>query len=339
MNLSEKGAGFIAAFEGFRPTPYNDPAGHATIGYGHLIHKGPINGSEPPHFAKGISAEEGLRLLKQDADGAEAAVRHLVKVPLSQPQFDALVSFTFNVGAGALGRSDLLTRLNKGEYGAVPQELKRWIYAGGKTFAGLIRRREQEGQLWEHGDYDATRDPVVVPASNVPLPLETEVHWISQRSSNPDANLYEYDCLSTCAAMVYQHHGIGVSPNDITRFLGIPPTTHKGFHINDILRLPREWGIQWRVMVGLTWYQFKQETDANRQVMLYIEAGYLPDQWRYQGFSGDHFVVGTGLKQSAVHYLDPNWERETQGRCWLPTSRFEPAWKQNRYQAILMKKL
>jgi lysozyme len=339
MNLSDAGVAFIAAFEGFSAKPYNDPANHATIGFGHLIHTGPINGSEPEEFKNGITREQGLALLRQDARKAEDAVRQQVKVPLSQPQFDALVSFTFNVGAGALARSDLLKRLNRGEYGSVPQELKRWVYAGGRVFGGLQKRREQEGQLWEHGDYDPVRLVLPAPASIPVLPTTPgKVEWISQLNTNPDANAYTADCLSTCAAMIYRHHGTDVTPDEVTWVLGVPSHPN-GFHINDVYRLPPAWGIQWKVVVGATWYQVKQELDANRQVMFYIEAGYLPPNWRYHGFAGDHYVVGTDLKQSAIHYLDPNWESEAQGRCWLPTTRFDPAWQRNRYQAVFMKKI
>src|SRR3954468_22292218 len=96
--LSGEGARFIGRFEGFRGQMYNDAAGHCTIGYGHLVHRGPIDGSEAAEFKHGIGEERALAILRQDAASAAAAVRECVEVPLTQPQFDALVSFTFNLG-------------------------------------------------------------------------------------------------------------------------------------------------------------------------------------------------------------------------------------------------
>ena len=79
-----------------------------------------------------------------------------MKVPLNQAQFDALVSFAFNLGAGALETSTLLKKLNAGKYAAVPQEFEKWVKAGGKTLPGLVRRRTAEAQLFEKGVYRAT---------------------------------------------------------------------------------------------------------------------------------------------------------------------------------------
>lgn len=151
LAVSKKGLEHIAEFEGFRPKLYNDPAGHATIGFGHLVHKGKIDGSEPAEFRKGISRERALELLRADAASAEAAVRSAVTVPLVPNQFDALVSFVFNVGAGAFRKSTLLKRINAGDHAAVRSELARWNKGGGKVLPGLVRRRESEADLYERG--------------------------------------------------------------------------------------------------------------------------------------------------------------------------------------------
>jgi lysozyme len=153
QSLSGAGARFIAAFEGFRARLYDDAAGHCTIGYGHLVHHGPSNGSEPAEFRRGISRERALELLHADAERAADAVRREVKVPLSQEQFDALVSFVFNVGGGGFTSSTLLRELNAGNYDAVPPQLARWVKAGGQTLAGLVRRRAAEGRLFAEGEY------------------------------------------------------------------------------------------------------------------------------------------------------------------------------------------
>jgi lysozyme len=151
--LSRRGAGFIAQFEGFRSGLYDDPAGHSSIGYGHLVHLGPTNGREDEEFRRGISQERALELLRSDADDAALAVRRKVLVPLTRKQFDALVSFVFNVGETAFAESTLLRELNAGRYEAVPVELNRWVKAGGRTLPGLVRRRGAEGVLFTDGRY------------------------------------------------------------------------------------------------------------------------------------------------------------------------------------------
>ncbi len=153
LQLSAAGAAFIGGFEGFRGQLYDDAAGHCTIGYGHLVHHGPCNGSEPAEFVAGITEPRAAELLQQDASAAAAAINRSVTVSLSQPQFDALVSFVFNVGTGAFAGSTLLRRLNAGEYAAVPAELNKWVNAGGQRLQGLVNRRAAEGALFAHGTY------------------------------------------------------------------------------------------------------------------------------------------------------------------------------------------
>jgi lysozyme len=149
--LSKTGVRLIAGFEGFRSDLYNDAAGHCTIGYGHLVHHGSCDGSEPGEFRKGVSRERALELLAEDAASAGSAVNDAVKVRLDQNQFDALTSFVFNVGAGAFRESTLLRLLNDGKYEDVPEQLNRWVKAGGRTLEGLVRRRAAEGQLFAKG--------------------------------------------------------------------------------------------------------------------------------------------------------------------------------------------
>ena len=153
QRLSKKGAAFIAHFEGFRGNLYNDPVGHCTIGCGHLVHHGPINGSEPEEFKRGITRERALELLQQDAGSAAGEISRSVKVKLTQFQADALISFTFNVGNGAFNDSTLLKLLNQGDYGSVPAQLDRWTKASGKTLPGLVTRRKAEGALFRDGKY------------------------------------------------------------------------------------------------------------------------------------------------------------------------------------------
>ena len=155
QGLTPRGAAFIGHFEGFSGKLYNDPVGHCTIGFGHLVHRGPINGSEPADFKSGITRERGLELLRDDAKEAADAIERLVKVALEPHQRDALISFTYNLGTGAFGSSTLLTLLNQGKYGSVPEQLNRWTKASGRVLPGLVTRRKAEGALFSKGTYVA----------------------------------------------------------------------------------------------------------------------------------------------------------------------------------------
>lgn len=148
LSLSENGAQFIADFEGYFSHPYNDPAGHCTIGYGTLLHLGNCTKRDHTEWKGGVSKQRALEMLKAEADDISKIVRDMVTVRLNQNQHDALVSFTYNVGAGAFMSSTLLRKLNAGEYSAVPSEMSRWVKAGGITLPGLVRRRKAEANLF-----------------------------------------------------------------------------------------------------------------------------------------------------------------------------------------------
>lgn len=107
-NITQSGLDLIKRFEGFVGNVYFCPAGYPTIGYGHVVKR-----SED--FSAGIDAVQAEELLRQDAVIAERAVLRLIKVPLTDGQFDALVSFTFNLGGGALQRSTLRRKVNREE--------------------------------------------------------------------------------------------------------------------------------------------------------------------------------------------------------------------------------
>jgi len=141
VTLSPTGLNLIKTSEGFRPQVYPDGVGKPTIGYGHLLHPGET-------FPIGITEAQATTLLLTDVAYAEHALEHLVKVPLTQGQYDALTSFTFNEGAGKLQGSTLLKLLNKGQYDAAGQQLLKWVYAGGLVEPGLFIRRNAELTLW-----------------------------------------------------------------------------------------------------------------------------------------------------------------------------------------------
>jgi lysozyme len=142
MKTSPAGIKFIEEREGCRLTAYQDSVGVWTIGVGHTI--GVVPGMT-------ITQEEADDLLAEDLANAEAAVNSLVKVPLSQPQFDALVDFVFNEGATQFRSSTLLRLLNAGDYEGADQQFARWDLAGGRVLAGLVTRRRLEAEMFEEG--------------------------------------------------------------------------------------------------------------------------------------------------------------------------------------------
>ncbi len=152
--FSSSGYELIVRHEGIRLELYNDPSNNCTIGVGHLVHLGPIDGRESEsEFLEGITEEEAYKLLDRDLADAQQTVRTLVTVPLTQNQYNALVSFAFNVGAGNFASSDLLEKLNQGDYESVPGELARWVHGSdGERQPGLVIRREEEGILFAADD-------------------------------------------------------------------------------------------------------------------------------------------------------------------------------------------
>lgn len=143
--VTQEGIDLIKYFEGFEEEVYLDAVGLPTIGYGHLLTKQELAEGT---FTNGISKIEAEYLLSKDVHFAERAVLRLIRVPLSNGQFDALVSFTFNLGSGSLQRSTLRRKLNREEYYAIPNELMRWVNAGGRRLKGLVRRRQAESDLF-----------------------------------------------------------------------------------------------------------------------------------------------------------------------------------------------
>lgn len=158
LTLSEEGEDFIVEFEGFSSTLYNDQAGHCSIGVGHLVHRGNCRPTEGG-LERGITRAQAIALMRKDARSKIDSVATNVTVPLTQEQFDALVSFTFNVGEHNFETSTLLRKLNSGDFEAVPGELARWnkVTINGSKVAsnGLTRRRGREGRLFATGNYAA----------------------------------------------------------------------------------------------------------------------------------------------------------------------------------------
>lgn len=156
FTTSQAGIDLITSFEGCRLTAYQDSVGVWTIGYGHT--SGVYQGMT-------ITEEEAIAFLRQDLKTAENAVNNNVTYGINQSQFDALVSFTFNVGTGNFSSSTLLKKLNAGDVNGAADEFDKWIYAGGQVLEGLVRRRAAEKQMflsgsWEGGgEVDPDPDP------------------------------------------------------------------------------------------------------------------------------------------------------------------------------------
>lgn len=148
MNISQNGVDMIKSFEGFRSSSYLDSVGVPTIGYG-TTH---INGI-PVHLGNAsISEAQAEVYLRKDLEDAVKAVNKLVHVEINQNQFDALVSFVYNLGAGALASSHLLTYLNGKKYISAGDEFHKWDkgHINGKLvqIAGLTKRRLLEEKLF-----------------------------------------------------------------------------------------------------------------------------------------------------------------------------------------------
>ena len=146
MKTSEKGLALIKEFEGFQSKPYKCPAGVPTIGYGSTFY---LNGSKVKLTDRAITEKEATDLLVKSLVKYEHTVNVTVKVPLDQNEFDALVSFVYNLGAGNFISSTLLKLINSEAPPAeIAQQFIKWNKCNGEPLAGLTRRREAERDLY-----------------------------------------------------------------------------------------------------------------------------------------------------------------------------------------------
>ena len=144
MKISEYGLDLIKHFEGLELEAYQCAAGVWTIGYGHTKDVQPGDQWSESHAD---------HMLEVEMEEYENYVNTAVTVPLSQNQFDALVSWVYNLGNGNLTSSTMLKVLNSGDYAGVPAQIKRWNKAGGKVLEGLTRRRQAEADMFEGKDW------------------------------------------------------------------------------------------------------------------------------------------------------------------------------------------
>lgn len=145
MDTSNKGKAIIKQYEGFRSKPYLCPANVPTIGYGATYY---LDGSKVKLSDPAISEADADRLLDKMLLKYEQAVGRYTQVPLTQNQFDALVSFCYNVGAENLRTSTLLKKLNAKDYARAGDQFLRWNHGGGKVLQGLVNRRNAERKLF-----------------------------------------------------------------------------------------------------------------------------------------------------------------------------------------------
>ncbi|MCY4781740.1 lysozyme [Sphingobacterium sp. UT-1RO-CII-1] len=147
MRVGEKGLSLIKKFEGWYSKPYLDPIGIPTIGYGFTYYL--PSRKKVTMQDKALTLQEGELMLKEVLKGYEGDVLRLVKKPLTQNQFDALVSFTYNLGGYNLSKSTLLKKVNINPNDpAIAGEFVKWNRAGGAVLKGLTRRREAERDLY-----------------------------------------------------------------------------------------------------------------------------------------------------------------------------------------------
>jgi lysozyme len=142
--ISPVGIRLIKGFESFSPILYLCPAQVWSVGFGHVVKPGEV-------FDLPLSPESGEIILLRDVSVAERAISRLIHVPLSQNQWDAITSFVFNLGSGALQASMLRQVINRGDLDEAPTQIRRWVYAGGRKLKGLIARREIEARLFACG--------------------------------------------------------------------------------------------------------------------------------------------------------------------------------------------
>lgn len=157
MKVSQKCIDNIKKDEGVRQRPYQCPALLWTVGVGHVIDpkhaKVPLAQRKalpiPAGWDRVVSMEEIDEILRKDLARFEQGVSRLITAPLTQGQFDALVSFSFNVGLGNLQNSTLRMKVNRQEYEAAAEQFLVWTKAGGKVLPGLVKRRTHEKEMFE----------------------------------------------------------------------------------------------------------------------------------------------------------------------------------------------
>jgi len=203
MKISQKGIDLIKKYEGCKLEAYKDPVGILTIGYGHT---GNVTSGMR------ISQSEADSFLISDLAKFEKAVSQYVKVNLNQSMFDALVSFTYNVGSGNLKNSTLLKLLNNGDFSGAADEFLKWNKAGGKVLAGLTKRRNEERNLFmsEVFTYSLSKNGNDLVSKN----FKVKEFKCNDES---DAILIDADFVKNKLQMIRDHFGVPITINSAYR--------------------------------------------------------------------------------------------------------------------------
>lgn len=216
LNLIKESEGLARQRDDGRIGAYRDPAGIWTIGYGSIHH---IDENRPVREGDVITVDTALRWLAVEIDEKSAAVRDLCKVDLTQGMFDALVSFTFNFGSGALAESTLLRKLNeKKDYEGAAREFDRWIHGGNEVLPGLVIRRDKEEALFRKDGFpgdDVEIAPPVATATDQPYQAP-ELPLRIQRTLEEGITLGEDCYILNCALAERGFLATGVQPNSYT---------------------------------------------------------------------------------------------------------------------------
>jgi len=154
MNINDEGLALIKKYEGFEATPYEDAGNRSTIGWGHLI--------RPGETFTSVTQDQAEQLLEDDLADDEGAVSRMVSAPLNENQFSALVSFTFNVGAGNFRGSDLRAYVNQQAWQLAADEFGKWVHCKDRVLQGLVERRAAERALFLKPVIVADNGPVSV---------------------------------------------------------------------------------------------------------------------------------------------------------------------------------
>jgi lysozyme len=145
MKASQACLKMLAHHEGVKTRPYKCPAGLWTVGVGHLIGDGK---SLPDSWNRTFTLEEVYAILAKDVERFERGVERLITIPLRQCEFDAIISFAFNLGTGCLQRSSVRSALNRGNKETAIESLLKYNKAGGKVLKGLDNRRKDEAAMF-----------------------------------------------------------------------------------------------------------------------------------------------------------------------------------------------
>lgn len=184
MKITDEFIKFLSDLEGRKHRVYKDVAGLPTIGVGHMLTKDELNsgkiriGREYVKYENGLTDEQIYKLLRQDLEKFTETIDKFVLVQLKQNQAEALLSFVFNVGNNAFINSTLLKLLNQGKYDQVPDQMRRWVFSGGRKIAGLANRREKEIVWWHGIDTQYARESITNNSNMTSVTLE----WLLRQS-------------------------------------------------------------------------------------------------------------------------------------------------------------